>query len=143
MRIKNEFTKYIFFGVLTTLVNYFSYWCYKDVLMLSLMLANGLAFFTAVLFAYITNRKWVFKSSAHRLMDQVKECTTFYLARCFGFVVDMSIMFVGVKLLSMNDLFVKVSANILVIVVNYLVSKFVVFKSIEYNEVKNKEKRGA
>lgn len=123
-----EILLYGIFGILTTLVNYVSYLVLAKGVHLSVMVANAMAFFLAILFAYLTNRKWVFVSHAHTLKAKVREGIEFFTARILGFVLDMAIMYLLVKELGYNDWVVKGIANVIVIVMNYLVSKYIVFR---------------
>lgn len=132
MRQSNKTHREIFFygifGILTTLVNYLSYLVFAKGIHLSVMVANAMAFFLAILFAYVTNRQWVFESHAHTFRSRVREAIEFFVARILGFVLDMAIMYLLVKELGYNDWIVKGLANGIVIVMNYLVSKYIVFR---------------
>lgn len=130
-----EVLTYLIFGGLTTLVNIVSYWLLSR-LGLTTALANGIALAASILFAYVTNRIWVFESRAHGL-DALKEFGRFILCRLGTGLVDQAIMVFGVdwlgpKLvdgdLSLWSLTVKVFANVVVIVLNYVFSKLVIFK---------------
>ncbi|MEF2838483.1 MAG: GtrA family protein [Oscillospiraceae bacterium] len=120
---------YGIFGVLTTVVNIVVYWLLARVCAMGTMTSTLIAWIAAVLFAYITNRKWVFHSSASTLKEYVREIISFFSCRIATGLVDWGCMFVFVDLLCVNDLFVKAAANILVIILNYIASKFVIFKT--------------
>jgi putative flippase GtrA len=122
---------YIVFGVLTTLVNFTMYYLLARILALPVMLANSTAFLLSILFAYVTNRTWVFTSHATSALEILKEGTEFFLARILGFFLDLGFMFVFVSLLSFDDLLMKGLSNIIVIVLNYVISKYIIFKSVE------------
>lgn len=119
---------YIFFGVCTTGVNVLAYWLCAHLFGLTVMLSTIVAWVLAVLFAYITNRKWVFHSEARSFEDIMKEGASFFGCRLATGVLDWTCMFVFVKILCWNDLLIKVIANIAVIVLNYIASKFFIFK---------------
>lgn len=119
---------YLFFGVCTTIVNVVTYWICAHPLKLKTMLSTIIAWILAVLFAYVTNRKWVFHSKAHEVRDICKEITSFFGCRLATGIVDWLCMFIFVDRLAMNDLFIKAAANILVIILNYLASKLLIFK---------------
>lgn len=119
---------YLFFGVCTTLVNVIVYWICAHSLKAGVMPSTVVAWFFAVLFAYVTNRKWVFHSKAHDTKSIIKEMISFFGCRIATGVVDWLCMFVFVNLLSINDVLVKIGANILVIVLNYVASKLFIFK---------------
>ena len=119
---------YLFFGVCTTLVNVVVYWILAYPFNAGVMLSTFIAWFAAVLFAYLTNRKWVFHSSATTIKEIVYEAMSFFLCRIATGLVDWACMWIFVEQLHINDIFIKVSANILVIVLNYIASKLVVFR---------------
>ena len=119
---------YLFFGVCTTLVNVAVYWCCAHPLNLSIMSSTVFAWILAVLFAYITNRKWVFKSKANTSEKITREMISFFVCRIATGIVDWLCMFVFVELLKINDMIIKVLANILVVILNYVASKLFVFR---------------
>ena len=119
---------YAIFGILTTLVNIVSYWFFAHPLKVAVMPSTLIAWFLAVLFAYLTNRKWVFHSTASSLSEIKKEILSFFVCRLATGVLDWVCMFVFVDLLGFYDVIIKVIANILVIVLNYVASKRVIFK---------------
>ncbi|WP_322176406.1 GtrA family protein [Acutalibacter caecimuris] len=123
-----ELILYVFFGVLTTLVNWVCYWLLADVLRLHYMGATFLAQVLAILFAYVTNRRWVFESKVTGLKGIAGEMAKFFAARGVSLVMDMLFMYVGVDLLCINDKAVKVVSSVAVIVANYVFSKLFVFR---------------
>ena len=131
--IKNLFFKYkeiilyVFFGGLTTLVNYVSYFALTRALQADYMVSNILAWFLSVLFAYLTNRSWVFASKAHGVWPLFLETLLFFAARVFSGVLDTLILYVFYDRLSFSDIPVKIAGGVVVIVVNYILSKWVVF----------------
>ena len=135
-----EIINYLIMGVLTTVVNLaVKYALLFTVLDASnateLQIAVIISWIIACLFAYITNRKFVFKSKSEKIL---KEFTTFVSARLFTLVLEMLIMFVFVTLLKLNShLWVVIwslVAQIIVIVVNYILSKLVIFKKEKKDE---------
>lgn len=120
---------YAIFGVLTTAVNITVYWLVAHPLALSVMISTVLAWIVSVLFAYITNRKWVFHSQAEAPDEILKEILSFFACRLATGVVDWGCMFIFVDLLHLNDVIIKAGANVLVIVLNYIASKLVIFKN--------------
>lgn len=119
---------YLIFGVLTTLVNIIAYWLCAHIIGLATMPSTVIAWALAVLFAYVTNRKWVFDSQSVKTAEIIVECAKFFLARLATGVVDWLCMFVFVDILMQNDIIVKIAANIIVIVLNYVASKLIIFK---------------
>lgn len=120
---------YLFFGGLTFLVCMVSYYIFATPLHMNYMVANVISWIIAVLFAYITNRIFVFKSKVKDFVGIVKEIWMFFACRLSTGVMEIIIMFVGVSLLHCNDLIVKGIAQVLVILSNYVLSKLLIFKN--------------
>lgn len=120
---------YLFFGVCTTIVNVMSYWIVAHALKMNVMISTIIAWSLAVLFAYVTNRKWVFNSDASGINEILKEIISFFSCRLATGIVDWGCMFIFVDLLMLNDVIIKFIANIVVIILNYIASKLFVFKS--------------
>ena len=118
---------YTFFGVCTTLVNIVTYWICAHFIGFDVMSSTVSAWIIAVLFAYLTNRKWVFNSKTKGFVDVIKEIILFFGCRLATGFIDWSIMFLFVKWLFLNDLIVKTCANVIVIILNYIASKFIIF----------------
>lgn len=135
MNFKHLYTKYkdvipyAFFGVLTTIVNIVVYWFTAHPLGLGVMPSTVIAWILAVLFAYLTNRKWVFHSEAHTANAIAREIVSFFACRLATGFVDMACMFIFVDLLHFNDMAIKFIANIIVIILNYLASKLLIFRA--------------
>ena len=119
---------YCFFGVLTTLVNVVVYWIVAHLMSIATVPSSIIAWVAAVSFAYITNRKWVFESENTKALDIIREIVYFFSCRLGTGVLDWIIMYVSVDLMHINDLIMKITANIVVIVLNYIASKFIIFK---------------
>lgn len=119
---------YGFFGVCTTLVNVVAYWFMAHVMKTGTMPSTIVAWIVAVLFAYVTNRKWVFHSEAQHKKEVLREIVSFFTCRLATGVVDWACMFICVDIIGFNDVIIKVLANILVIILNYIASKLFVFK---------------
>lgn len=119
---------YAVFGVLTTGVNIVSYCLFAYVFRMGTMPSTVLAWLAAVMFAYMTNRKWVFHSQVQNGCSFLKEMIYFFTCRLLTGVVDLACMFLFVERLHMNDVLIKIIANIIVIILNYVASKYVIFK---------------
>ena len=107
---------YLFFGVCTTLVNIISYFIMAHILNMPVMFSTVVAWILAVLFAYFTNRKWVFDSKATTKEEIFRELVSFFACRLATGVVDWLCMYVFVEKLGFNDLVIKVISNIIVII---------------------------
>lgn len=119
---------YIFFGICTTLVNIFTYWLCAHVFHIAVLPSAIIAWFFAVLFAYLTNRKWVFHSEATTKEEIAKEAISFYICRLTTGFVDWALMYVFVDVMHLNDIVIKTVANIVVIVLNFIASKLIIFR---------------
>ena len=118
---------YILFGILTTLVNIFVYFA-CSCLKFSTAASTLAAWIISVLFAYITNRKYVFGSKSQGAKSIFKEISNFFLSRFATGLLDLAVMLLFVDILNFNGMFIKVISNIVVIILNYVLSKFLVFK---------------
>ena len=134
MIIKKLYVKYKdlvyygIFGVLTTLVNLVVYWLMAHPIGLRTVPSSVIAWIAAVSFAYITNRNWVFHSEANTKASIFREIIFFFLCRLATGVIDWVFMYVTVDILHWNDLIMKFIANVIVIVLNYVASKSVIFR---------------
>ena len=120
-----EIIMYLVFGVLTTVVNIVVYFLSAELLQINYLIYNALAWFLSVLFAYITNRKYVFESSSQNIL---KEAVSFFSSRLATGILDMVLMWLFVYFNVVNDVIAKVIVNVIVVVLNYVLSKLVVFK---------------
>lgn len=119
---------YLIFGGLTTAVNIVSYWILAHLCSLGVMGSTVIAWILSVMFAYVTNRTWVFHSEARGMQAIFGEMLSFFSCRLATGIVDWVCMLVFAKILGWWDLGVKVAANVLVIILNYLASKWVIFR---------------
>ena len=119
---------YLFFGVLTTLVNYIVYLPCYNLLHLSASLSNVIAWAVAVAFAYLTNKPFVFKSCDWSAKTVIPELSKFVGSRVLSGALETAIIFVTVDLLSWNGNVMKFVTSVLVVILNYVASKLIVFK---------------
>ena len=87
-----------------------------------------IAWIASVLFAFITNKLYVFESKSFEKKLLLREGISFFGCRLATGILDLLIMYISVDLLGMQDLFMKILSNVLVIVLNYICSKLVIFK---------------
>ena len=124
-----ELVLYVIFGVLTTVINFIIYYaCVLTFLdpndSIELQIANVLSWTGAVIFAYITNRKYVFESKKKNI---VQEMSKFFGSRISVLFLEMLLMFIFVSMLGFNDKVMKVFVQVIVIASNYALSKWIVF----------------
>ena len=119
---------YAFFGGLTTIVNIATYYISAHLIHLDTLASTCIAWVVGVLFAYVTNRKYVFESDKIGFGAVLKEVLSFFSCRLATGVVDVAIMYIFVDVLHFNDMFIKVFSNVVVIVLNYIASKLIIFR---------------
>ena len=119
---------YLVFGVLTTVVNYIIYLPCYNVLGLSGSASNAIAWVGAVAFAYLTNKPFVFRSHDWSAKTVIPELTKFVGCRVGSGVLETAIIFLTVDLLGWNGNVMKLLTSVLVVVLNYIGSKLLVFR---------------
>lgn len=129
----NEIINYLIVGALTTFVSLIVYYgCVYTFLNpnnpLQLQIANILSWIAGVIFAYFTNRKYVFES---KNKNKLQEATKFVSSRIATLLLDMLIMWTGVTLFCFNDKIVKIISQFFIIIGNYILSKLFVFKKAD------------
>ncbi|BDR57798.1 GtrA family protein [Xylocopilactobacillus apicola] len=126
---KKEIITYLIFGILTTAVNYIVFFALTFAMPeMKTVWANTIAWFISFLFAFFTNRKWVFNSKAQGFKARILEFWWFLAARTFSLFADDLIVYLGIDLMQQNKLLVKLISQILIVLINYVFSKWI-FKS--------------
>ncbi len=123
-----EIGSYLFFGVLTTIVNYVAYWAFTRGVGMSVAVSTFWAWALAVLFAFVTNKTWVFHSRTRTVKDFCTELAVFVAARVFSGVLDVALMWLFADKMGLPDIWVKLALNVFVTVLNYIFSKLWVFR---------------
>ncbi|WP_051560258.1 GtrA family protein [Clostridium beijerinckii] len=126
--LNNEAIKYIIFGALTTLINIVVYLALNNMGILYIT-SNTIAFIISITFAFITNKIYVFNSDIWNMKVVIREGMTFTCSRLASFVIDTLLMILLIEIICMNDFISKVIVNVIVIFINYVLSKFIVFKN--------------
>lgn len=136
-----ELILYVVFGGLTTVVNFISFWAFNKLLGENLYLvSNIVAWFISVVFAYVTNKLWVFESKSWAFKVLLKEVPEFFAARLFSLAVEEAGLWLFVDKLGFDafsftvfgfevtgKLIAKVVLAVIVVILNYFFSKFVIF----------------
>lgn len=130
-----QFIAYIFFGICTTVVNIAAYWLLAHPYGLGTCASTGIGWFLSVAFAYITNKLWVFDSKSWQPSLLLRETLSFYLCRLLIGLLDLAVMLLTVDILHWNDLLWKILSNILVVILNFIASRTLIFKQ---SQVKKK-----
>lgn len=131
-KIKKLLTKemilYIIFGLCTTIINFTSFYIMTEIWRWEKNSSHFISIILAVIFAYITNRNLVFHSNANMLKEKLKEFFKFILGRAFTLLVEF---FGGIALFqtAIPEIISKLIITILVVILNFFISKFIIFKT--------------
>ncbi|MFM1514714.1 GtrA family protein [Helcococcus ovis] len=123
-----EIILYIFFGGITTFINIVSYYLFYNILNVSNVISNIIAWFLSVIFAFVTNKIWVFNSKSWEIKITIKELVSFISVRLLTGVFDTVVMYLGVDVFKFNSLIMKIVSNLIVLISNYIGSKLFIFK---------------
>lgn len=137
--LTKEVILYIIFGVLTTLVNLVSFYVMNTFLKWNENLSNFIAIILAILFAYFTNKDIVFHSDAQNLKEKLQEFGKFILGRAFTMIIE----FVGGLVLfkfPIPNMITKTGLTVIVVILNFFISKFFAFKKSKTKEIANENK---
>lgn len=147
-----EIISYLFFGVLTTIVNYCVYALFTFLLtesisdvVLRATVSNIIAWVISVAFAYITNKLWVFNNRSWEFKVVIYECGTFVLARLVSGVIDMFFLPLLIswglnqEILGITGAWAKLITSVIVIILNYVFSKFIIFRKKKESKEDNSE----
>jgi putative flippase GtrA len=136
------------FGILTTAVNYLVFLLLGTVLEINLWVTNAIAWIVSVIFAFITNKLFVFESKSTEKKKVLKESAMFFLARVFSLALEYGILLALIPLFKIlltdtngktSENTVKLIAQVLVIIANYFFSKFIIFSKKSKADKKAKE----
>ena len=124
-----EIINYLVFGGLTTVVNFVTYYITARIIGIEEVTSSGISWFCSVLFAYITNKLFVFESKSNSKKEFFKEMISFFLARiASGILCDVGTFALMVKVFNVNDIIAKIVTQIMVVIVNYVFSKLIIFR---------------
>ena len=133
--LNKETISYLIFGVLTTIINIVVFWFAERELAFIMsedaasLVGNVIAWVISVAFAFVTNKLFVFESKSMAFKVVMAELTGFVIARLLSLAFDEGFMFVAIVLLGMNSLLSKIISNVFVVIINYVLSKFFIFKN--------------
>lgn len=117
---------YIVFGVLATVVDFSTFYILdKFIPILNENISNAVAIFVATVFAYFTNREYVFKSNEN---NKMKEFFKFFLGRMFSTVFNIVAFWIMTTFTTIDELIIKAGISVVVVILNYIISKLFVFK---------------
>ncbi len=122
-----EAISYLFFGVVTTVVNFVLYYVLLY-LGMHYLWAQAISWIGAVLVAYITNKLWVFESRVTGLLPILREMASFILSRLFSFGVETLLLFLMVDVAAISEGIAKIPVAVITVVLNYVTGKLMVFR---------------
>lgn len=122
-----ELWNYLITGAIGVVISVVSYALCRKMLF-SIVLSNFISWIIAVISMYFMNKYFVFKTRANSKVEVVEEFFAFVAARIFTLVVETGILYLGSEIINMNDIFVKIIAQITIIILNYILSKLFIFK---------------
>ena len=127
-----EIINYLIVGVLTTVVSIVTYFLFSLILDIEnnilFILANVLSWICAVIFAYITNKKFVFNTTTSNKKEEIKVFSMFVSSRITTLLIELAFMFITVKVILINHKIAKVIAQFILLVLNFVLNKLFVFK---------------
>lgn len=127
LREHREIVSYVFWGGMTTLVNYTTYFLLTRQFDVYYAYANAIAWAVSVLFAYVTNKLFVFRSREWG-WKALRELWQMVTARIFSGLLEMGALMLFVEVLHFPDGPVKIVVSVVVVIVNYVMSKWIIFK---------------
>ena len=123
-----EIFLYLLFGVGTTFVNLLVFHAFTAWIVLDVLVANVLAWLAAVLSAYVTNRTWVFTSRARGIRAVLGEILAFFGGRVFTLLFEEAMLWFFIKRLGLHTMAVKLVVAVVIVILNYVISKLLVFR---------------
>lgn len=123
-----EQINYVLFGCITTIVSVGSFHYFTAAMKMDPLIANVISWILAVLTAYITNRIWVFHSNNHGFIACLKELLEFCAGRLLTLGMEEVIIYFFITKLRLNSMIIKLTSQIIVVLVNYVLSKMIIFR---------------
>lgn len=129
-----EAVRYIVVGVLTTLVNYCLFTLMTWILGIDVTVSNVTAIAVSILFAYVANKTIVFRRHSDTKSELALEFVKFVGSRLFTMAIEVGAVYLFVNVLGKNEQLGKLVAMALVVVLNYFISKLIVFRGANHND---------
>ena len=129
--INKETILYVIFGILTTIVNLIAYYLFSNIININYLISNAIAWIISVVFAYITNKFFVFNSSYINKDVIIEEFIKFMNCRLISGLSEVVLLFLFVDLLLMNYIVAKLIIGVLVALINFIFSKVFIFKGVD------------
>lgn len=129
MKNKKEMVNYLVFGVLTTAVNIVCFWILDKWFGMDYKIATTIAWVLSVVFAFVTNKLYVFNSQHSEVSAVLREFISFIFFRLLSYLLDLATMIILIEILKADSMVAKIIANIFVVIFNYFASKYFIFKT--------------
>lgn len=129
--INKEIILYVIFGILTTIINLTVYYLFSNIININYLISNAIAWIISVVFAYITNKFFVFNSSYINKDVIIEEFIKFMNCRLISGLSEVVLLFLFVDLFLMNDIVAKLIIGVLVALINFIFSKVFIFKGVD------------
>ena len=133
----SDFILYMIFGAFATAINTAGYWLLYSILGIPNLLSTALALIITIIFAFFTNKIFVYRSKSWKIEVLIKESSGFLICRALTGIFDMLFMFIAVDVLALFPVLMKLIAALLVGLMNYLAGKFLIFKRDNVNKPEN------
>ncbi len=127
--LNKQGVRYVIVGGCTTLFNFVVFWLLCNPLSVEVNLSNFISVVLSILFAYVTNKRFVFCSHCADFKELAGEFFKFVGARLFTMAVEVGGVWLLYSVIGQNELLAKLETQIIVLIVNYLISRFIVFNS--------------
>ncbi len=118
---------YLFFGGLAFLLSLFLFWLFHIAINMNELVANIWVWIICVMFAFTTNRIWVFNASTNSFLEFIKQLFSFFGGRLATLAFEEAMLFIFITKLSFGSMLIKLIAQVAVIVLNYFISKYMIF----------------
>lgn len=126
--LNNQIIRYIFFGGLTTLVNLISYFMLRNICNITINISNIISISLSILFAYVVNSKYVFHTKQPTIKSKLYEFSKFISARFITMLIEIIGVFLFTSVMQIQDFISKLLIQVIVLILNYVFSKLLVFK---------------
>lgn len=127
-----QLIEYFIFGVATTVVNIIVFFLFDSILGIPYLVANFISIVAAILFAFFTNKQFVFRSKSPTWQHAMSEFLKFVSLRAVSAIVDMLSMWLLVDLILLDTTIAKIAVQFIIVVLNYVFSKLYIFKQEDY-----------
>lgn len=122
---------YIIFGAATTFIDFAIYFSLTRLLGVNEQIAQWIAWFFAVVFAFFTNRKWVFEAGSKTTKNFIWQVLSFFGSRLFSGFINWLMILIFVTIMGISDIIIKCVAAVFIVILNYVLSKLIVFRKKE------------